>query len=117
MLRRLNRAKLEKSLSAPIKELRRTGDDPLAARAALKEVLDRAERALPKAGHTFIGQNDAPLHDASSRYLLCLYKVRKDLYQNDWVNACGDLLSVLHCFHIEDGRVLNEIVHLLEAFL
>lgn len=99
-------------LSAPLKTA--PFNEPEQAKTALQEVLERAKAVLPNTHLLTIGLHDRPFHDCDPHYLRLLLQVKKDLKQKRWNAACTDLQDVLHFFQIEDGRVINEIVHLLE---
>ena len=87
------------------------------AKAALERTLDRARERLPDTCHVFIGQQDRPLHDCDKGYLSHMVRLRTCLKKASWNEACDELSHVLHFYHIEDGRVLNEIIATLEEFL
>lgn len=114
----------EEILSAEIEKVRQWRSEPLTtaeeaeqAKNALRLTMLRAKELLPRAGHIFIGTHDWVLHDCSISYLRRLLCLRNCLKSGRWNDACSDLSSVIHCFHIEDGRILNEIIAALEEFL
>ena len=87
------------------------------ARVALLEMLKIAKKQLPRTQIVFIGRDDVPLHDANPNYLELLLRIRKFMATGQWVKTCEDMVDVLHFFHIEDRRILGNIILTLEEFL
>ena len=117
----LTQRKVAKYLSEPI---RKWGWDPLIseedkalAKSALKETLRRAKAILSRTRHVFIGEHDYPLHDADRNYLKLLLIVKQALERKRWNDACNELTDVINLHHVEDRRILNEIISLLEGRL
>jgi len=117
----LTQRKVAKYLSEPI---RKWGWDPFIseedkalAKSALKETLRRAKAILPRTRHVFIGEHDYPLHDADRNYLKLLLIVKRALEHKRWNDACNELTDVINLYHVEDRRILNEIIGLLEGRL
>ncbi len=119
--RKITNTELEEYLREPIYKFgwdpQITPEELAQARAALEETLARARKMRPRTHHVFIGRHDWVLHDCDRNYLRQLLAVRRSLAKKQWNDACGELIDVLHFFRIEDGRVLNEIISLLEEFL
>lgn len=112
---------LEKYLSEPISKWgwdpTITAEQAQRAKEALRRTLERAKECLPKTRHVFIGMLDRPMHDCDKGYLSHLLRLRKSLQKASWNEACDELSHVLHFYHIEDGRILNQIIVTLEEFL
>ena len=117
----LTQRRVAKYLSEPIRKWRwdplisEAGIEP--AKSALKETLRRAKSIFPRSHLVFIGQHNYPLHDNSNKYLLLLIKFDQAMLENRWNDACNTLLDMIQSFHIEDRRILNEIIHLMETRL
>lgn len=106
---------LEEYLSSPLEK--NSSSESEKAKEALLETLRRSKQMLGKTHHVHIGLYDRPFHDCDINYLRSLMRVKKDLVQKKWSAACSDLQDVLHFYEINDGRILNEIIRLLEEYL
>lgn len=112
---------LKEYLSSPLKESSPELDiSPSAnqqAKALLLETLRRAKQMQHRTGHVHIELYDRPFHDCNSEYLRSMLRIKRDLAQQQWNAACNDLQDVLHFYQINDGRILNEIIQMLEGYL
>ena len=87
------------------------------AKAALRDTLNLARKILPRCRKIFIGRNDFTLHDCDGFYLEQLLFLKHFLASGDYIQACEQLVDVLHYFHIEDRRILYQLIRLLEDYL
>ncbi len=119
--RKLRHREAELYLSEPLVYLYRASspfyNDDEAAKAALRETLNRARKLMPQTCHVYIGQSNLTLHDSNIQYLASLLSIKHCLQNAQWFDACSDMMDMLHYFHVEDGRVLNTIISLLEEYL
>ena len=87
------------------------------AKAALRNTLNLARKILPRCRKIFIGRTDFTLHDCDGFYLEQLLFLKQFLASGDYIQACEQLVDVLHYFHIEDRRILYLLIRLLEDYL
>lgn len=121
MADKIDRWELEKILKEPIKshhwEPQLSSQQEAAAKAALMELLELAKRYLPRTRNVFIGRDNTPLHDGNANYLRLMLQIQSFMESNQWVKACEDMVDVLHFFHIEDRRILGNIIATMEEYL
>lgn len=121
MFNKISRQDLEQLLKEPIRshhwEPQLSPQQEAAAKAALLELLRLSKAQLPRTRRVFIGRDDAPLHDGSANYLESLLRVRSFMATGQWTKACEDMVDVLHFFHIEDRRILGNIIATMEEYL
>ncbi len=109
--KRLKETEAKDLLSAAI------SSDSQDAHLALRAVLNQARAIRPYACHVFIGDSDLVFHNADRCYLSNMFRIRQALQAGKWGQACEDLTGVISCYHVEDARILTDIISTLEEFL
>ena len=111
--------KLKDYLTEPVREALRKEyvfpEEQEQLRQCLTEALGRAkEIASSLNGHC--SYKEAP-YLAESQYFGRMYRLKQFLMRKDWSGACSELISVVHYFHVEDHRVLDELIFIMEGTL